>query len=233
MSSISLFAQDDIIDHTDGNMDAHGNPIAYQGTRIVCFKAGMSVHTLHMNVSQSASAPIISLVSLLRSGAEMHTVSPVVPPCQATGQIVAGLRLEGMATWIPVLMDNMHLWLLMDQSGSLLTQELSPISSGGDRMECEADTQILLDSGANLHVCPRDFSPPGSTDHHISFFNQPSAVNVQGHRDRLDTEREIRLHMGVLDFTYYNIRVGHHTQHHYIHGVVVGCRCRCAFPGDG
>ena len=155
-----------------------------------------------MNVSQSASSPIISLVSLLRSGAEMHTVSPVVPPCQATGQIVAGLRLEGMVTWIPVLMDNMHLWLLMDQSGSLLTQELSPICSGGDRMECEADTQVLLDSGANLHVCPRDFSPPGSTDHHISFFKQPSAVNVQGHRDRLDTEREIRLHMGALDFTY-------------------------------
>ena len=71
-----------------------------------------------------------------------------------------------------------------------------------DHMECDADTQILLDSGANLHVCPRDCNPPGSVDHRISFFQQASAVNVQGHRDRLDTEREIRLHMGSLDFTH-------------------------------
>ena len=40
-----LFARDDIIDHTDGNMDAHGNPITYQGHGLYASKpACLSIH---------------------------------------------------------------------------------------------------------------------------------------------------------------------------------------------
>ena len=146
----------------DTPVDAAGRTLSCSMTKQVELHAGEGSVQIKMLSCPAIHDPVVSLVDLVRQGITCQRVEPVHIEGGFAGRVAIGLLLDG--TWVPVFMEDRHFWMYANGDGKLLTHPLSPVTSSGPLEEYMGDTFALLDSGANIHVCPGRFNPSDNAD---------------------------------------------------------------------
>ena len=183
-----------IDDEAEEVVDAQGNRLVSTGVRRVRLLVNGQPLVINMRECPSTDTPILSMGSLLRDGMSFYSVRHEGSDQDTRGPVVAGLQHS--AGCIPVHCEDDHLWVYLNDNGSLPTAELQRTTSAARVEGYSTDVQILLDSGSDTHICPRDFKPPGSMDEAIPDGAARVGIDAQGNQVAMETLRKVCLRAG-------------------------------------